>query len=302
MKKPNLFIVGASKSGTTALYNYLKMHPEIFMSETKEPHFFGFDLPYSKLRFNNNINKYLKLFSQASSEKYVGEASTRYLVSKTAAKEIKKFSPKAKIIVMLRNPVDQMYSIHNQTYLNGTETISDFVRALDAEKERKKHKLKSEMEQLLYRENAKYYKQVKRYLDTFGKTNVHIIIFDEFKKNTKMEYQKVLDFLSINPNIKINFNKITTDKLRNSSKKPRSMFLQKIMHVWTSKPRTMLIIANAIPKSLRVSFYNYLRELNTIYEERDPLPNKLRKKLTKEFEPEIKKLEKLLNINLSKWY
>ena len=131
IKKPDFFIVGAPKCGTTALANYLGQHPDIFMAKQKESHHFATDLiPYDD--YWRNRNHYLKIFQEAKENQIIGEASVFYLLSQEAAKNIKKFSPNAKIIIMLRNPVDLLYSHYFQAVYNGRETITDFEKALGA--------------------------------------------------------------------------------------------------------------------------------------------------------------------------
>ena len=132
--KPNFFIVGAPKCGTSALYEYLGAHPEIFMSPYKEPHFFGSDL---QQRWRPTKSQYFSCFAKARDEKRVGEASVHYLYSKCAAAEIKEFCPEARIIIMLRDPVEMLYSLHSQSIFSGNEVINDFEEALEAEADRK---------------------------------------------------------------------------------------------------------------------------------------------------------------------
>ncbi|RLG08342.1 MAG: sulfotransferase, partial [Thaumarchaeota archaeon] len=109
MKKPNFFIVGAPKCGTHAMYTFLKAHPEIFMPERKEFQYFATDLVRGT-QYELSEEEYLSYFRIAKDEKRLGEASTWYLYSKKAASNIKKFNPHAKIIVMLRHPIEMMYS------------------------------------------------------------------------------------------------------------------------------------------------------------------------------------------------
>src|SRR3979411_724122 len=104
---PDVFIVGAPRCGTTALYTYLKDHPEIFMSPIKEPEFFT-DFLGEGRRVRTEA-EYLNCFGGVRDEKRIGEASVSYLASRTSARAIKGFSPLAMIIIMLRNPVDVMY-------------------------------------------------------------------------------------------------------------------------------------------------------------------------------------------------
>ena len=134
MNKPNLFIVGAPKCGTTFLYHYLKKHPEIFFPKFKEPHFFGSDLIRKNGAYDLNLNNYLNLFN--SDKKIIGEASTFYIFSKNAAKEIHAFNPDAKIIIMLRNLIDLTYSMHSQFVFSGDETIENFKESLNIEDKR----------------------------------------------------------------------------------------------------------------------------------------------------------------------
>jgi hypothetical protein len=124
MRKPDFFIVGAPKSGTTAMYFYLKQHPEIFMPERKELHFFGSD--FFAPHFVRDLKEYLKFFEGADNKKRIGEASVWYLYSKRAAFEIKEFNPDADIIIMLRNPVDMMYSLRETLRKKGIERASFF--------------------------------------------------------------------------------------------------------------------------------------------------------------------------------
>jgi hypothetical protein len=203
MKKPNLFIVGAPKSGTTSMHYYLGQHPDIYMPKSfKEPNFFGRDLKPMPL----SLEAYLSFFSDAKSEKYLGEATTWYLYSHEAAKNIKEFSPSARIIMMLRDPIDMIYSLHSQQIRNGCEDIFDFESALDAEPIRKQNSLIHPPNLiLLYKEIGKYAEQVKRYLDIFPKENVHIIIYDDFRQNTQKSYLETLEFLGLETNKSLNF-------------------------------------------------------------------------------------------------
>ena len=140
MRRPDFFIVGAPKCGTTAMIDYLKQHPEVFVPDRKELDFFGRDLVFKGHRLTEE--EYLGFFSRATAEKRAGEGSVWYLHSKTAALEIKDFSPNARIIIMLRNPLDMMYSFHSQRLYNGNEDIENFSAALDAEAERTQHRVR----------------------------------------------------------------------------------------------------------------------------------------------------------------
>ena len=224
MKKPDVFIVGAPRCATTSLYRYLKQHPEVYMADCKEPEFFATDLPFRHAITDED--EYLSLFSEAKDGQRLGEASTFYLFSKVAADNIKRFSPQAKIIIMLRHPVDQMLSYHNMMlslYWEHSEDITNFAEALATEVLRKQglrfpRNNTMPKECYFYREIVKYTEQVKRYLKVFGHENVHIIIYDDLKRNVVEIYKNVCDFLGVNREIKVDLTRHNTiGHLRNQS-------------------------------------------------------------------------------------
>ena len=135
MVKPNFFIVGAPKCGTTAMYTYLDAHP-VFMPDRKEPHFFGSDLEHLPIDARSR-DEYLGLFAPAGDKKRIGEASVYYMISHTAAQEIAAFNPAAHIIIMLREPVDMLHSLYHHLLYSGSETEATFEAALAAEPDRR---------------------------------------------------------------------------------------------------------------------------------------------------------------------
>ena len=136
MKKPDFFIVGAPKCGTTALAEYLRQHPDVFFSDPKEPCYFCNDFP--RKRYVESESDYTALFRKAKSGSILGEGSVWYLYSECAIENIYQFNPNAKIIAMIRNPVDLVYSLHSQLVYSGEETISDFEEAWDIQYKRLK--------------------------------------------------------------------------------------------------------------------------------------------------------------------
>ena len=126
MTRPNFFIPGAPKSGTTSMYHYLRQHPQIYMSRVKEPQFFSTDLEMAEGRRICDLDAYLSLFQNAQDAKRIGEASVWNLFSRDAAQNIKAFDPEAKIIVMLRHPADLIYSLHGQFIYSMNEDILEW--------------------------------------------------------------------------------------------------------------------------------------------------------------------------------
>tara|TARA_B000000532_G_scaffold220234_1_gene194563 strand:- start:399 stop:1286 length:888 start_codon:yes stop_codon:yes gene_type:complete len=205
MAKPNLLIVGAAKSGTTSLHNYLNQHHDVFMCDPKEPHFL-INNEIGTERISVGVSEkiaYEKLFLDGENLKYRGESSVMYLMyPEIVIPKIKEYlGNDVKIIIMLRNPVERAYSgyQHVKRY-NIKEDISEFRDAWDVSEER--YFSNPEMTPASrYKELGMYYKQVKSYLKNF---NVHVIIYEDYKEDIQNEMNKVFDFLEIN-RMEINF-------------------------------------------------------------------------------------------------
>jgi len=189
---PNFFIVGAPRCGTTSLYEYLKQTPGVYMSPVKEPRFFSsIDLVNPTSPTIRDKKKYLTLFKKVKDEKAVGEASPVYLRDPQSPKLIHDTVPKARIIVMLRDPVERSFSSYLLRKGLGKETLP-FMDAI-------KKALNSHDDDSRRIIDAGFYsQQVKRYLDTFGKNLVKIIIFEEFVKDVRRVVKDVLEFLEVN--------------------------------------------------------------------------------------------------------
>ena len=201
--KPNLFIVGAPKCGTTTLYNALKQNPDILMCEEKEPHFFCNDLKISKYK---SIIEYEKLFNSSNynCKKIIGEASATYLFSKVALKNIKKYNPDAKIIVCIRNPIEFVYSFHNQMIRAGQENITNFETAWDLQQERSKGNsipwtCKTPI-LLQYKKWGLFSEQLIRLYKYFPSAQIKLILLEEFKENKSLinDIEKFLDVRETN--------------------------------------------------------------------------------------------------------
>jgi len=295
MRKPDFFLVGAPKCGTTAMYRFLSQHPDIFVPPAKEVHFFGTDL-YSP-HYSRDLQKYLTLFASAKNEKRVGEGSVWYLYSKLASQEIKEFSPSAGILIMLRNPVDMIYSLHSHRLYINSEDIEDFAEALKAEEERKQGlRLPANpypVAGLFYREVGKYTDQVKRYFAAFGRDQVKIILYDDFKADPVRACQEVFSFLGVLPSVPLEISVI------NASKRIRS----KALASWLDPPPPLARkLARALTSSeMRHKLFRTFRGLNTEHVPRQPLPPDLRRQLQKQFAPDVERLSELLGRDLSHW-
>jgi len=208
-RRPDTFIVGAPKSGTTSLYAYLREHPDVFMSREKEPEYFAPDVVHMRrtgaLSYPDDEARYLALFKAAATETRVGEASASYLASRAAPGLIRKFAPDARIIVMLRNPVDLVYSLYEHRVTHGSEWIGDFESALAADDDRR-HGRRLQLGRggigAAYRDYASLGEQLERWLDAFPRERVHTIVFDDFIADTAGAYARVLRYLEVDPDFR----------------------------------------------------------------------------------------------------
>lgn len=208
---PNFFIVGAMKAGTTSLYYYLNGVQGIYLSPNKEPHYFAAeDMPLNSRIVIRDKKKYLSLFASVKDEEAIGEASTNYLYSRNCPRRIHEVIPGARIIMILRDPIQRAFSHYLFNVRNKNLGIHK-MSFLEAVKRDYGSKEKGIGISLLYVEKGLYCEQVARYFDLFGKKQVKILIFEEFIKNTYDKIKEVLEFLNVNANPPANINE-TYDK------------------------------------------------------------------------------------------
>jgi hypothetical protein len=298
---PNLFIVGAPKCGTTSLHTYLGSHPDIFMSVRKEPRFFAPDLdsgaPDDSRYFVRDEREYLAMFREAGSAAYAGESTALYLLSVEAAARIRAFSPDARIIIMVRDPVELMYAFHHERVCGANEDITDFEEALAAENDRRAGlrlpKKGIIPRALQYREVATLTSQIERYIYLFGRNHIHFVVFDDLKRDTPGEYRKILEFLGIDPRFEPDFS------VRNRSQRVRSTLVRDLLR--RPSPAFREGVRRILPPELRRAVRRGLRSWNFQDATRPPLSPELRRHLQDEFAPEVERLGTLLDRDLSAW-
>ena len=197
-KKVNLFLVGAAKSGTTSLAELLKQHDDIHVPYYKEPFFFIDGNGLEK------FDEYINLYKGNESKKYWVDASTGYLSDENTAEKIYKYNSDAKILIVLRNPIDFCFSYWRYMKANGKETLEFEDAISDATQEyRKSEEFKKIIGQwpksYQYIERGMYYEQVKKYIDVFGQEQVKIIIFENMIRN-ESDIASIYDLLEIDSN------------------------------------------------------------------------------------------------------
>jgi hypothetical protein len=236
MRRPNFFIVGAPRCGTTSMYIYLWQHPEVYVSVHKEPHFFGSDLsPLAGTVREEEL--YLALFAGAGGHPRVGESSVWYLLSERAASEIHAFAPDAKIIILLRDPVAMAHSLHSLYTRSGNEDLPDFEEALAAEAERREgNRLPAGVyfpEGLIYTDVVRHAAKVERYLDAFGRENVHCVLLEDLVRDTAAVYRRTLEFLGIDPDFEAELD------LGRANQRARMMGIRQLRHTAPEVRRRM---------------------------------------------------------------
>jgi hypothetical protein len=299
MKKPNLFIVGAPKCGTTALHAYLAQHSDICMSDPKEPNYFSSLIT----SFSKNDDDYVSYcFEHYTHESVVGEASPLYLACPYAAVKIKQFNKNAKIIIMLRQPVDMMYSLHSEFYFSGSELEGDFSKALQLETARLNgNKVQANSDssiKLAYRHMTNYQEQIKRYFAGFESNNILVVLQEDMHKDTAKVYKEVLTFLGVDNTFFPEFPRV------NANKKIRSKGLRTFL---TTPPDWMRSLARSVLRneSLQHAIRHKMRKLNQKVNaknvQRESMSPSLYNHLLSEKKDEILELSQLLGRDLSHW-
>lgn len=211
--KPNLFIVGAGKCGTTAWHKYLRTHPDIYFSEMKEPTYFGFDLP--RMRLVTSLPEYESLFARGRGAKFAGEASGLYLYSTTAAQAISEYNPDAKILLFLRPQEYFLPSVHHQLLYRFAECIEDFETAWRLSGNRPPETISkhwNEPRLLDYRAWGDFLTQVGRFMDFFPREQILVIDFDTWTSDPRSTYLQILDFLGLEDDGRRDFPRVNEAK------------------------------------------------------------------------------------------
>jgi len=297
IKKPNFFIIGAPKCGTTSLSKYLGEHPDIFFSNPKEPFYFCTD-PSNKFRYLFTEKEYLeKCFKGAIGYKRVGEGTALYLYSKNAVKNILKFDSKVKFIVMLRNPIELFHSFYFEVLRGSEENVKNPKEAWNLQKKRIEGEAIPPMcrdpKRLQYGEICKLGKQIQRLFKIVpNKENIKIIRFERFKNNTKEVYEEVLKFLDLTTDHRKKF------PVYNRNFKLKSRTLHNILK--RLRVSSLHKYSEALKNKIKIKYWPwfvYLNKINKKVVKRKALDKEFRKELEKYFEEDQKLLREVLKEN-----
>lgn len=299
MTMPNFIVVGAGKSGTTALYEYLDQHPQIYMSPIKETNFFAlegeqaaFRGPGVQERINSwsvtDIEDYRALFDRASGETAIGEVCPLYLYSPKAPGRIQHHVPDVKLIAILRNPVERAYSAFTHLIRDDREPFGDFARALEEEELR----IRDNWPWIWhYKRVGFYYEQLSRYFDIFDRERIRIYLHEDLRFQPADMLPDMFRFLGVDP-------EFTPDvsTRHNVSGIPRS----KTLHSFLMKANPIKAgIKPLIPTKLRRRLVLNVRNRNLV---RAPgLSSAVRRELVEAYRDDVLKLQELIQRDLQSW-
>ena len=295
---PNLFLVGAQKSGTTTLAVMLSQHPEIYMCQPKEPGYLAFGA--AGYRALNGYGRpaaasswvvasraeYLDLFQDAPAQaRYLGDASTWYLSEPGMAARLHNFNAEARILIILRQPADRAYSAWCHARRDNEEPYEQFAQALQAEPERK-----NPSHLLRYREMSHYLAPVRDYIKQFGRDRVHIMFYEDLRDRPESLWRGCCNFLGLETT-----GRTPAAHRQNRSGLPRSRTLHRLVR----SPR----IKRTARRLLPLPFVSWAKERidQSNLRRLPPLPRAERNALSREFSAEIEGLMNVTNRNLREW-
>jgi hypothetical protein len=300
--RPNFLVIGAAKSGTTALWHNLKQHPRIYMSPRKHTRYFSFDhenprfrgpgpknptVPYSI----SDIGAYQALFDGVMNETAIGEASHSYLYRPEAAGRIKEYAPNMKLIAILRNPAERAFSHYRQMVRDGREPIADFELALEEEAARLQEGWWPDFH---YVQIGLYHDQLERYFDLFERDQIKVYLYEDMNTDPLGTVRDMYRFLEVDENF------VPEANVRyNASGIPKN----KALHLSLQKlRRAKRVVKHIVPER---QFRSLLRVGSALHNRNLVNPRlspEVRKRVTEQyFREDTLNLQKLLRRDLSSW-
>lgn len=293
---PTFMIIGAARSGTTALYDLVRQHPQVFMSAIKEPNYFAFEgepLDWQgpgKEFVNNSVARwedYCALFAPAAEDMARGEASPLYLWAPDAAPRIKTRLPDVKMIAVLRNPVEQAFSHYLYARAQMIEPLDSFEAALEAEPQR----LCDHWQPLFqYSSFPRYGEQLERFYDAFPAEQLQIFLYEDYRDDPAAVVRAIFGFIGVDDGFEPDFTHET-----NMGGQPRHAWLQALV----MRPNPVASLAAlVVPPDARRAIRDMVSRRNLA---RDAMPVRARALLVERLSDDISRLQRLLKRNLSHW-
>ena len=299
-RRPNFFILGAPKCGTTALSEYLRQHERVFVSTPKEPHYFCDDFDYYYAPGQRTEEHYLRLFADAGDEHLaVGEASVWYLYSRAAARNIMAFDPGARVIVMVRNPVELVPSLHSQLSYMLDETEPDPAEAWELQASRARGEglppTVRVPEFLQYGEAARLGAQVRRLLEVVPREQVKVLVFDDLRADTGAVYRDTLAFLEVPDDGRSEFPRVNENKVHRTGAVAR----------FTQRPPSALVgVARGFKRVAgieRLGVLDRVRRRNREVTRRGEISPEFAHTLRDHFRDDVAELGELIGRDLGHW-
>ena len=270
MKKVEIFIIGPQKAATRWMYEAIREHPELYTPQRSDHGIHYFDMFSYK-----SIDWYHQYFIDSNRNRKLCDVTYSYIRSPWAARRIYQYNPKAKIILCMRNPVDRAFSHYWHEKKKGKYNF-DFSEVLD------NYDLFAS-----WLEPGFYAEHIERFLQYFPEQQILYLLYDDLKKNPKQFLKQFLDFAEVNSNFEPSFLNIKINKAGN-----KKDFKTKIIN------KLKKIFQRILPNKL----YKLIENIPFFKSEYDKgIPLELKKELYRIAEPEVIRLEKLLNINLNDW-
>lgn len=296
MSKPNFLIIGAAKSGTTALYAYLRQHPDVYMPDLKEPNYFAFagsPPVFTGPGEDNDINRfsvtqwseYLNLFSDSERYSAVGEASHWYLYHEAAPERIRSALGVPKLIAILRNPIDRAFSEYMMYQRDNVETASSFRQAIELESER----IEAGWGLAHYVQRGMYFQQLARYYEIFPRDAIRVYLYDDLKSDVGRVLKDIYEFLEIDPGFVAN-----TSFRPQATGVPRSQLIDWLL---TGRHGFKRKLAPLLPDAIRWRLIETRRK--NLY--KPAIQQEDRAYLAGLFREDVAKLSQLIGRDLSKW-
>ena len=296
-RMPNFLIIGAARTGTSSLYEYMRQHPDIWFSPVKEPMFFAlegskpdFRGPGDDLEINRksvaDLAAYQALFSGATTQKAIGEASANYLYSGSAAARIRHHVPEAKMIAVLRNPVERAYSSFLYMIRDRREPLRDFALALEQESKR----IAEHWEHIWhYARMGLYSQQLQRYYDLFDKNRIRVYLNEEMKQDAPGLLKDVFGFLEVDdsflPDTSVTYNEGGVPK-------------RKLLNALLTRPSIIKRLLRPLMPAAAMKFYTRLKHSNL---DKPPLDEEVRARLAALYRDDVLRLQDMIGKDLSAW-
>ena len=296
--RPDFFIVGAPRCGTTALHRWLRKHPRVFLPALKECHYFATD--FRRYRSIQTEEAYRKLFQGVGDHhQAVGEASVMYLSSQVAIENILAFNPEARIVVTLRNPLEMLPSWHDQLLVTLQEDVNSFEQAWKLQAKRQLGKAIPDTcivpEALQYSSIGQMGAQVSRLLTQCDRQQVHFVLYDDLNEHPDATYKSLLHKLGVDFDGRSDFSRV------NQNREISSPWLQRF---WL-RSRPVRNRFQVVRRIFGDSFYDRTRDLVLTRlsrpKQRKPLPTSMRDLLRAEFHEDVGLLSELIERDLSHW-